>query len=65
MKNTKDFYNKTAHEWALNGYNDDRDFYYHTLNELKESTKNLFEFIKEIPNTEPIWKNYFFKKTSN
>lgn len=48
---------------TIDGENYDRDFYFHTLEELKLSAEGMFDFIEEVyPNEESPWKKYLFQK---
>jgi len=48
---------------SIEGEDYDRDFYMHTLGELKVNSFGKFEFVKEIsPNEESLWKYYIFKR---
>lgn len=56
-KNSKSSYT------SIDGEDYDRDFYLHSLSELKKYSLGKFEFTKEIlPNEESSWKHYIFKK---
>ena len=76
MKGTKNFYDRTAPDWAARGYaNDDipcladfarryapydRNFIGHTLEELKAAALGLFRFEREIGWDATDWHNYIF-----
>lgn len=48
---------------TIDGENYDRDFYFHTLEELKLSAEGMFEYIEEVlPDGESPWKKYLFQK---
>ena len=45
----------------IDGEEYDRDFYYHTLDELIQYSQGIFVFVKEInPDVNSKWKNYIF-----
>lgn len=48
---------------TIDGEEYDRDFYYHTLEELIQYSHGIFEFVKEInPEVNSKWKNYIFSR---
>lgn len=48
---------------SIDGEDYDRDFYLHTLEEMKIYSYGRFNFVKEIlPDEESLWKYYIFKK---
>lgn len=48
---------------SIDGEEYDREFYLHTLEELKEYSMGFFVFLKELqPFEESQWKYYIFKK---
>lgn len=50
---------------SIDGEDYDRDFYLHSLEELKQYSLGEFEFDREIfPNEESTWKYYIFKRCS-
>jgi len=55
--------NSEASYKSIDGEEYDRDFYLHTLEELRRHSSGKFEFVKEIkPNEESAWKYYIFKR---
>lgn len=47
----------------IDGKEYDRDFYYHTLEELVQYSEAIFEFVREIfPDANSTWKNYIFRR---
>jgi len=48
---------------TIDGEDYDRDFYLHSLDELKQHSLDKFHFVREIiPGEESVWKYYIFKK---
>ena len=48
---------------TIDGEDYDRDFYLHTLDELRNYSLDRFDFIRELKsNKETLWKYYIFKK---
>ncbi|HAN20313.1 MAG: hypothetical protein A2Y15_08355 [Clostridiales bacterium GWF2_36_10] len=53
---------KSSSYVTIDGVEYDRDFYLHTLDELKEHSQGKFEFITELfPDKNSCWKYYIFK----
>lgn len=48
---------------SIDGEDYDRDFYLHSLEELKRYSLGEFDFVKEImPDENSLWKYYIFQK---
>lgn len=51
---------------TIDGNDYDRDFYLHTLSELKLYSSDKFDFVKELViENESAWKQYIFKKCTS
>ena len=48
---------------SIDGEDYDRNFYLHSLEELKQYSFGKFDFVREVmPNEESLWKYYIFKR---